>query len=93
MKLHGIIIKKRSIVITNLSNEGAILYNLENKLIYSLNETALRLWQLINGRRTIKKIIEILYLEYKIDKEKLCSDVVKLIKEFLKEGLVELKKK
>lgn len=84
-------VRSSSIVCTELPEGEAILLNLENKYFYTLNEIALRIWNLIDGRRSIADIINVLLKEYNINRLKVTKSVSRQIKEFTKHGLVKIK--
>lgn len=52
------------------------------------NETATRIWELINGKSSIKKIITMLSLEYNISIQKIEHQVIDVIEEMLNLGLL-----
>lgn len=84
-------IRSSSIVCTELPEGEAILLNIENKYFYTLNEVALRIWNLIDGSRSIADIINVLLKEYNIDRPKVTKSASRQIKEFAKYGLVKVR--
>lgn len=89
LKVHPL--KGSSVVCTELPDGEAILLNLEKKYFYTLNEIALRIWNLIDGRRSISDIINVLLKEYDIDRSRLTKSVSRQIKEFVTNGLIVVK--
>jgi hypothetical protein len=79
--------KSKSVVCTEL-DDGGILLNLDTKYYYTLNETGLRIWQLIDECKTPAKITNSLANEYEIDIESAESSVLGLMQELEKNGLI-----
>jgi hypothetical protein len=50
--------------------------------IYTLNEISGRIWELIDGKKSLKDIKEKLLEEYKVSPERLEEDVLGVVKEF-----------
>ncbi|GIW46960.1 MAG: hypothetical protein KatS3mg078_0837 [Deltaproteobacteria bacterium] len=84
-------LKNPSVLCTELES-GAVLLNLETKCHYKLNQTGLRIWQLIDEFSNPIDIAQKLAEEYAVDKEKTITSVVKLIKELQKEEIILLDK-
>lgn len=59
-------------------------------LYYILNETGLRIWQLLNDALTLNEISEKLQEEFDVAPEKAKESVVNLIEELITEKLVEV---
>jgi hypothetical protein len=49
--------------------------------IYTLNETAARFWELLDGKRSVNDIKKVLLDEYDIEEDKLDSQIQELIKD------------
>lgn len=78
--------KNPSVVCTEL-DDGAVLLNLDTKYYFNLNETGLRIWQLLEGRDPAE-IARILTEEYKVDIERARESVARLLGELKKETLI-----
>jgi hypothetical protein len=76
-----------SVVCTEL-DDGAVLLNLDSKYYYSLNETGLRIWQIIEEFQSPLEIAKRLADEYEIDPERARESVVRLIEELEREQLI-----
>jgi Coenzyme PQQ synthesis protein D (PqqD) len=83
--------KNPSVVCTEL-DDGAVLLNLDNKYYYSLNETGLKIWQIIEEFQSPSEIAKRLANEYEIDTERVEANVVRLVEELEKEQLIIPKK-
>ncbi len=78
------------VVLTELENKEAVLLHLKTKMYYSLNETGLRIWQLLNDGLTLNEISERLQQEFDVTPERAKESVVNLIDELITEKLVEV---
>jgi len=72
-------------------NIGIVNNAFDFKLMY-LNETALTVFDLIDGKKTIADIFEILLNEYDVQKEILELDLVDIIRDFQWGKIIRLKK-
>ncbi len=54
-----------------------------------LNETAAKIWQLLDGKRTLKQIADILTAEFEVKREKAYSDCLDFIKKLEQKGFVQ----
>ena len=79
--------KNPSVVSTEL-DDGAVLLNLDNKYYYNLNETGLRIWQIMEESPSPLGIAEKLTDVYEIDIERAKISVDRLIEELEKENLI-----
>lgn len=80
--------KNPSVVCTEL-DDGAVLLNLDTKYYFDLNETGLRIWQIMEEvRGEPMAIAEKLANEYDIDPEKAGASVLRLLAELEKEELI-----
>jgi hypothetical protein len=58
--------------------------------IYTLNETAARIWDLIDGQRTLAEIHQLITKEFEIDPHNAQGDMLELVDNLLEQGaLVE----
>ncbi|HAZ10970.1 MAG: hypothetical protein A2047_00315 [Omnitrophica bacterium GWA2_41_15] len=81
---------KPSIIYTELDNKEAVLLNFETKYFYRLNEAGVRIWQLLDGKKTIGEITDAIVDEYDVDKDKAFASVNRQIKKLIKEKMVEI---
>ena len=79
--------KNPSVVCTEL-DDGAVLLNLDTKYYFNLNETGLRIWQIMEEVRTPVEIAGKLAREYDVDVERAEASVVRLLGELEKEELI-----
>ncbi len=78
------------VVITELEGKEAVLLNLATKMYYTLNETGLRIWQMLSSGRTLGEISETLSGEFNVTPEKAKESVFNLIGELTAEKLVKV---
>jgi hypothetical protein len=43
--------------------------------IFTLNDAAARIWELVDGTRSVDEIVETIHREYDVDRERAASDV------------------
>ncbi|MDR4497683.1 MAG: PqqD family protein [Candidatus Scalindua sp.] len=79
------------VIITTLEEDKeAVLLHLGTKAYFTLNETGLRIWQLMNSDITLREISERLQNEFDVSPEKAKKSVLNLIDELVKEKLVRV---
>lgn len=79
--------KNPAVVCTEL-DEGAVLLNLDTKYYFNLNETGLRIWQIMDDSLNSMEMAERLAGEYDVDLERAKSSVVRLLGKLKKEELI-----
>ena len=79
--------KNPSVVCTEL-DDGAVLLNLDSKCYYTLNETGLRIWQIMEEIQSPVEISKRLVNEYEVDAEIARVSVFKLIEQLEREDLI-----
>jgi hypothetical protein len=77
--LNSILSHSTSVVTRKTGNEY-VLVPVSNNIadmnsVYTLNETGAFIWEHINGKRTVKELINAVTEEYEIDNENAASDV------------------
>ncbi|MBU3956713.1 PqqD family protein [Patescibacteria group bacterium] len=80
-------------ILTKFVNEKAFILDSEKAEVRSLNETASFIWRNLKKGTPIKEIIESVTDEYKVDEATAKKDVLNLLKKYLKEGLIAVRKK
>ncbi|KPK40700.1 MAG: hypothetical protein AMJ78_06935 [Omnitrophica WOR_2 bacterium SM23_29] len=66
----------------------ALVVSPKSSLIYPLNEVATRIWELLDGKRTVFDISSIICDEFEGDTAVIQKDVVDFIQDLLKGGLI-----
>ena len=80
------VLKKNPDVVTRTIDEETILMPLyktskEIDCIYTLNDVAARVWELIDGKRSLTKIKKMLLKEFDTTEEELDKELNKLLKD------------
>ena len=78
------------VVVTELDGKEAVLLHLDTKMYFTLNETGLRIWQMLSNGLTPGEINERFLTEFDVSPEKAKESVLNLIHEFIQEKLVKV---
>ncbi len=83
--LNSVVSQSPSIVTRKTGNEY-VLVPIANNIadmnsVYTLNETGAFLWEQIDGKKSVKDLIDSLISEYDIDKETATADALSFIEE------------
>lgn len=78
------------VIVTELDDNEAVLLHLDSKLYFSLNETGLRIWKLLNQGSNLREISEQLYDEFDVSREKAEQCVITLANQLYAEQLVDI---
>ena len=62
----------------------AIILSAEDSSVHSLDEVGTKIWELADGKKTVKEIIEALHEEYDVEFDQLKQDVLDFISELQK---------
>jgi len=62
----------------------AIILSAEDSSVHSLDEVGTKIWELADGKKTVKEIIEALHEEYDVEFDQLKQDVLDFITELQK---------
>ena len=92
MDLERVFRRNDSVVARDLAGEKVII-PVRGKVgdlgsIYTLNAVGGDVWNLLDGRRNVKALVEALGEEYEVEFETLSADVQLLLADMLQEGLV-----
>jgi hypothetical protein len=88
---HNRIFKNEKIASRIIERQAFIVTPLDSTL-HLLNEVGTRIWQLIEEKKNIEKIIEHICAEYDMDRLTIERDVREFIQILEKKGIVEIKK-
>lgn len=78
------------VIVTELEGKEAVLLHLGTRMYFTLNETGLRIWQMLSSGLTPGEISERLLKEFDISPEKARESVLNLIHELIREKLVRV---
>ena len=74
---------------TTLGDEVIIL-GLDDTIYYGLSETGVRIWELIQARRTIGEILDVLVAEYEVDGHRAETDLEAVLVDLHSRGLIAI---
>lgn len=78
-------------VISQILGNEAVLLHLKTEVYYTLDETAMRIWQLIGEYEGDQQIIvSRMQDEFDVDETTLKTDLKRIIEEFSQEGLLDI---
>ncbi len=86
---HQQVMKKATDTPWNVIDEEAVVLNLDSGHYYILNETGCRIWELLDGEKTVANIAGHISLEYEVTEETAAGDIVRILEELLEEKLIE----
>ena len=69
----------------------AVIVLLKKSRVHVLNEVGSRIWELSNGKRSIKKIADTIFKEFKVTKKKALKDTIEFVKSLTKKKMLTLK--
>ena len=84
------IVRTENLLATDLDEE-TILMSVEAGTYYGMEQTARRIWELVEKSRSVSELIEILSEEYHVKPEVCSQEIVLFLQELLQEGLVVVK--
>ncbi len=85
-----VVIATKENVSCDLGEEAAIL-GMKNSVYYGLNPVGACIWRLLQQPRTVREICDAIVNEYDVTEDRAESDLLQLLEQMAKEGLVELK--
>lgn len=92
MELINSCFKKNEDIAWRIIDGEAFLVNPKASLIYPLNAVATRIWQLLDGEKSVEEIICIMQEEFKQNKEIIKKDALEFLDKLLKASLIEVSK-
>ena len=79
----------RDHVSSDLGREAVIL-ELDRGIYYGVNEVGSRIWGLIQQTRSVDQVRDVIVAEYDVDPETCTADVLRLLEEMVKRGLIQV---
>jgi Coenzyme PQQ synthesis protein D (PqqD). len=83
------IVVSKDVVSCDLGGETAML-DMKEGVYYGLNEMGTIIWEYIQEPITIQEIVDKILVEYEVDEETCYRDLVELVEEMSKNGLVKI---
>jgi coenzyme PQQ synthesis protein D (PqqD) len=65
----------------------AVILSLDTKILRGLNEVGSRVWDLIDGRRTLDDIVDVIVAEFEVPRTQAAADVDVFVRELVDKGL------
>ena len=84
-----IVIAKDDILTTPIDDDLGLM-NIEMGYYYTLNHIGKSIWNLIESRKSIHELVDLLLRDYDIDYESCEKDVVQLLEALVKHNLVKV---
>ena len=84
-----IIVVCKDVVSCDLGGETAML-DMKEGVYYGLNEMGTIIWEYIQKPITLQEIVDRILDEYEVDEETCYGDLVELVEQMMKNGLVEI---
>jgi len=75
---------------SNLPDGDMVILNLKDGVYFGLNAVGARIWSLIQNPITVREILDILLAEYDVDRRQCQSDLLQLLRDLAKHGLVKV---
>ena len=75
-------------VISQILDNEAILLHIQKEVYYSLDETGLRIWQLLGEYGELQPVLSQMQKEFNVDELTLKNDLNRIVDELIKEGLL-----
>jgi len=69
--------------------DECVLLNLSNGIYYTLNSVGRFVWESLDGSRSLAEVHRELVLQYDVDADRAEKDILELVDEFVREGLLE----
>jgi len=81
--------KSKKVAWRTVDNDGVLL-NLATGYYYTLNEAGRFFWESLDGRKKLSEIHGELLERYDVEREASGKDLLEILQDLLKEGLVEI---
>ena len=82
-------IRQSAQVVSSQLGDAGVLVHLRTNRIFEVNATGLRIWELAREGRTIEEIEAKLRGEFDVEPARLRAELLDLVTEFTREGLIE----
>ncbi|MGH7356879.1 MAG: PqqD family protein [Candidatus Rokuibacteriota bacterium] len=66
----------------------AVILSLDTKVLRGLNAVGSRVWELIDGQRSVEEIVDVIAREFTAERATAVADVGAFVKDLLERGLV-----
>jgi hypothetical protein len=85
------VVERSGVLVTGEVKGEVVALDLQNGCCYGMNRTASRIWQMLDGPKTVELICTALVADFEVDSETCERDVISLLEELRAEGLVSVR--
>jgi hypothetical protein len=89
ISLRTVVVQAQDQVLAELDDEAVIL-NLKTGVYFGLNRVGASIWNLLKTPRSVAEIRDAMVAEYEVEPQAAEQDLLKLLKELLSRGLIEI---
>lgn len=83
----SIITTNKSVLVTELDGEVCMM-SVDSGKYYGLNSVGSRIWELAQGKISVREVINVLMAEFEVDEETCMEQTISYIKNLVNEGLM-----
>jgi hypothetical protein len=83
-----VIVARTATTASRLIAGEAVILSLDTKVLRGLNAVGSRVWELIDGRRTVDEIVDVIVAEFDVARPEAAADVAAFVRELIDKGLV-----
>lgn len=83
------VVKESKLAYREFDGEAFILTS-EDSMLHSLNETGTRIWELIDGLKTVRDLADAINDEYEVEEDKALEEVIKFLRKLSERKMVVL---
>ncbi len=70
--------------------ESVVMMSVEQEKYYSVDGVGARIWQLVESKRSVSEVCDILASEYAVDAEQCQAEVLDFLTQLTEQGLLEI---
>ncbi|HEY7516900.1 MAG TPA: PqqD family protein [Methylomirabilota bacterium] len=79
---------KASTTASRLITGEAVILSLDTKVLRGLNAVGSRVWELIDGHRTVDEIVDVIVAEFEVSRPAAAADLDAFFRQLIDKGLV-----
>ena len=80
-------IVNKKLIIQKLGKKQIIIFNGDSSILYTFNDTATLVFQMLKKHKAIDEITKNVCIQYRVDEKKAKADIELVIKDFLKKRI------
>ena len=89
-RLHGRAVAPEGVLVRELGGESVLL-NLESESYFGLDEIGTRMWAALTGSPTLEAALEVLLVEYEVERAQLQADLEAFVEKLSAAGLIDVR--